>query len=257
MQLIDTHCHLYAAEFNDEIGAVLSRATQGGVAEFYMPAIDSETHAQMITLEKEHPGCFSMMGLHPCSVKAGWEKEMEIVENWLTKRKFAAIGEAGLDFYWDKTFIKEQYLVLEKQIALALNYQLPLVLHTRNAMQETLDIIKQYKNTSLTGIFHCFGGTHEEAQQVIELGFYLGIGGVLTYKKSGLDEVIKKIDLSHIVLETDAPYLSPVPYRGKRNESAYIIEVAKKLAAIKEIPIEEVAAVTSMNAKKIFKNKNV
>ena len=258
MQIIDTHCHLYAAEFDNDIDDLISKAKTLGVDEFYMPAIDNSTHIKMVSLAEKYPQCcFSMMGLHPCSVKEDWEKEMEIVVDWLKQKEFAAIGEAGLDFYWDKTFIKEQYLALEKQIALALTYQIPLVLHTRNAMQENIGIIKKYKNTGLRGIFHCFGGSAEEALQIIETGFYLGIGGVLTYKKSGLQDVIKNIDLAHIVLETDAPYLSPVPYRGKRNESAYIIEVAKKLAEIKNIPVDEVAAITSMNAKKIFKNKNV
>jgi TatD DNase family protein len=174
----------------------------------------------------------------------------------LKKRKFAAIGECGLDFYWDKTFIKEQYIVLEKQIEWALEYNVPLILHTRSATQETIDVIKKYKTENLKGIFHCFGGSMEEANQIIELGFYLGIGGVITYKNAGLDIVMKELDLKHIVLETDAPYLSPVPFRGKRNESKYLLTIAEKIAIIKNCSLEEIKSITTNNANKLFHSIN-
>jgi len=170
----------------------------------------------------------------------------------LEQRQFAAIGETGLDFYWDTQFAKEQYKALENQIVMALQFNLPIVLHTRSAMQETIDVIKQYRDTKLNGIFHCFGGTLQEARQIIDLGFYLGIGGVVTYKKSGLEETLKEIDLKHLVLETDAPYLSPVPFRGKRNESSYLTYIVAKIAEIKQVSIEEVARETTTNAVKIF-----
>ena len=254
--MIDTHCHLYVDELFDDIDAVLCRAESAGINKFYLPAIDCTTHGSMLKLEAMFPGkCFAMIGLHPCSVKADYEKELADINKMLEQRSFAAIGETGLDFYWDTTFKAQQYLALEKQIKWALEYQLPLVLHTRNAMQETIDVVKKYSGTGLNGIFHCFGGTLNEAEQIIDCGFLLGIGGVLTYKKSGLAEVLEKIDLKHIVLETDAPYLSPVPYRGKRNESSYMVEVARKLAEIKNISYGEVDEQTTLNATRLFTKK--
>ncbi len=250
--LIDTHCHLYLEDFESDIEEVVSRAKLSGVERFYLPAVDSNTTAAMLELEAKYPGKFlSMMGLHPCSVKSNYKTELALVEDWLSKRKFAAIGEIGLDFFWDKTFTKEQYEVFKKQIELAIAYELPIVIHTRNAMQETIDVVKQYKG-QVKGIFHCFGGTLEEARQIIDLGFYLGIGGVVTYKKSGLAEVVKEIDLSYIVLETDSPYLTPVPFRGKRNESSYLTYIVEKIAEVKEMTLEEVAGITTANALKIF-----
>lgn len=252
--IIDSHCHLYVKEFETDIDLVIARAIASGVEKFYMPAIDHETNQALISLEERYPGkCFAMMGLHPCSVNEQYHVALDEVASWLEKRSFAAIGETGLDFYWDKTFVKEQYHALEKQIEWALQYKLPIVLHTRNATQETIDVIKQYSGTGLRGIFHCFGGSLEEANQIIELGFYLGIGGVVTYKNGGLAEVIEKVDLANIVLETDAPYLSPAPFRGKRNESAYLKNIVEKLADIKQVSIEEIARITTMNAKEIFK----
>lgn len=253
MNLTDTHCHLYSDEFKNDIDEVLYRAAKEQVNKFYLPAIDSETHDAMIALEQAYPGkCVAMMGLHPCSVKEDYIKELELVEEWLGKKQFPAIGEIGLDFYWDKTFTTQQYQAFKQQIEWALHYKLPIVIHTRNAMPETLAVIKEYSEKGLTGIFHCFSGTYEDALAVIEAGFYLGIGGVVTYKNSGLDKVVEKIDLQHLVLETDAPYLTPVPFRGKRNESSYLKYVAEKIAAIKNITVEEVAAVTTANAEKIF-----
>jgi TatD DNase family protein len=251
--IIDTHCHLYLDEFKNDITEVMKRAEDAGVNKFYLPAIDSTEIENMLLLESKFPGkCFAMMGLHPCSVKENYQAELTIVQDWFAKRKFAALGEIGLDFYWDKTFEKQQYEAFQKQIELSLQYNLPIVIHTRNAMQETIDVVKEYVQAGVKGIFHCFGGTIENAKEIIAAGFYLGIGGVLTYKKSGLAEVLEQIDVKHMVLETDSPYLTPVPFRGKRNESSYLKYIVEKLALIKNISVEEVAAVTSANAEKIF-----
>jgi TatD DNase family protein len=251
--MIDTHCHLYSDDLAPDIESVMERAALAGVTKFYLPAIDKSTAESMFRLESKYTErCFAMIGLHPCSVSAAYKEELDFIKVQLKTRRFAGIGETGLDFYWDTSFKNEQYIALDQQIEWALEYNLPLILHTRNAMQETIDVIKKYKGIGLRGIFHCFGGTIAEAQQIIDCRFLLGIGGVVTYKKSGLAEVLKDVDLVHIVLETDAPYLSPVPYRGKRNESSYIIEVAKKIAEIKNVTVEEVKKVTTVNAERLF-----
>jgi TatD DNase family protein len=252
--IIDTHCHLYLPEFNDDIGDMIQRAEAVDVQKFYLPAIDSASYDALLNLEDRFPGkCIAMMGLHPCSVKENYLDEIALVESWLSQRPFAAIGEAGLDLYWDNTYLKQQYHALELQIELALKLDLAIILHTRNATRETIGVINKYQHSSFKGIFHCFGGTVEEARQITDMGFYLGIGGVVTYKNSGLAEVIKDISLNHIVLETDAPYLSPTPYRGKRNESSYLKNIVEKIADIKQCSFEEVAEQTTKNAKKIFK----
>jgi TatD DNase family protein len=253
MKLIDTHTHFYLKEFASDINEVIERAEKEGVNKFFLPAIDSEEMAAMFKLESKFPGkCFPMAGLHPCSVKDNYKDELASIENALGERKFAAIGETGLDFYWDKTFVKEQYDSLNIQAGWALQYNMPLVLHTRDAMQEAIDVVKTYKARGLTGIFHCFSGTIQNAKDIIEQNFLLGIGGVVTFKNSGLAEVIKDIDLKYIVLETDAPYLAPVPFRGKRNESSYLKYIAQKIADLKNISVEEVAERTTKNAEKIF-----
>ena len=253
MILIDTHCHLYAEEFAADIETVIQNATLEGVQKFYLPGIDSNSVDAMFTLEKQFPGkCIAMMGLHPCYVKENYKEELAIVQQWLAKRQFAAIGEIGLDFYWDKTFVREQHEAFRTQIEWAIAYNNPIVIHTRNAMQETINLVKEYVPKGIKGIFHCFSGSYESAKEIIDAGFYLGIGGVLTYKNAGLSEVLSKIDLQHIVLETDAPYLTPVPFRGKRNESSYLKYIVAKLASIKQIPAEDVAAITMANAEKIF-----
>ena len=255
MKFIDTHCHLYSEEFNQDIEQVIAKAIKEGVEKFYLPSIDHNETDAMLLLEKKFPGqCIAMMGLHPCSVKENYKDELKIVETWLNKRKFVAIGEIGLDFYWDKTFTAEQYAAFEMQMQWAVERNLPIVIHTRNAMQETIDAVRRFATKGLKGIFHCFGGSFDEAMEIINMNFLLGIGGVLTYKKSGLQTVMEKINLKHIVLETDAPYLTPVPFRGKRNESAYIKIIAQQLAEIKNVSLEEVAAVTTANAEKIFGN---
>ncbi len=218
--MIDTHTHLYLREFENDIGDVMNRALKEGIEKFYFPSIDSTEHERLFALEKKYPGkCFAMMGLHPCSVKENCQEELGLVNDWLQKRKFAAVGEIGLDFYWDKTFIDQQYESLHQQIEWALHFNLPAVIHTRNAMQETIDVVKEYTAKGLHGIFHCFSGGYQNALDIIDAGFLLGIGGVVTYKNAGVAEAIKEIDLVHIVLETDSPYLTPVPFRGKRDES--------------------------------------
>jgi TatD DNase family protein len=253
MKFIDTHCHLYLPEFEADINATMQRAGDNGVEKFYLPAVDSETLPAMFALEKQFPGkCVAMAGLHPCSVKENFTDELKIVEELLKQRKFAAIGEIGLDFYWDRNFEQQQYESFNLQIEWALQYDLPIVIHSRESMEQSINVVKEQQRGKLKGIFHCFSGTYEHAKQIIDLGFYLGIGGVITYKKSGLADIIKDIDLKYIVLETDAPYLTPVPFRGKRNESSYLIYIAQKIAEIKNISVEEVAATTTANAQKIF-----
>jgi TatD DNase family protein len=253
MVLIDTHCHLYADEFKSDMDNVMAMAATAGVSKFYLPAIDSTAHAQMLALEEKYPGkCVAMMGVHPCYVKDNYEQELQLAEDWLAKRPFAAVGEIGLDFYWDKTFTAQQYDAFKRQIEWSLHYKLPVVIHTRNAMAETIAVVKEYVPRGIRGIFHCFSGTYEEAMGIIDAGFYLGIGGVITYKNAGLAAVIEKISIRHLVIETDAPYLTPVPFRGKRNESGYLKYIVEKLAAVKNMPVEEVATVTTANAEKIF-----
>lgn len=253
MRLIDSHTHLYSKEFENDFEQVLQRARNAGVVKFYLPGIDSEVIDDMLQLEAQYPGeFFPMMGLHPCSVKENYLGELETIEKYLSQRKFAAVGEIGLDFYWDTTFKEQQFDAFNKQMELALQYQSPIVIHTRNAMKETIEAVKPFAAKGLAGIFHCFGDSNEVAKQIIELGFYLGIGGVLTYKNANLGETLKDIPLERMVLETDAPYLAPVPFRGKRNESSYLTFIAEKLAAVKNVSVAEIAEITSANAEKIF-----
>ncbi len=251
--LIDTHTHLYLDKFSEDRGEVIERAKNEGVQKFFLPNIDSESIDDMLKLEANYKDEFyAMMGLHPCSVKENFKSELAIVKEWLDKRSFCAIGEIGIDLYWDKTFLKEQVKAFEQQIDWAIELDVPIVIHSRESTKEVIEVLENCKHDKLRGIFHCFGGSIEEAEKIIEQGFYLGIGGVLTFKKAGLDKTMEHIALDHVVLETDAPFLAPSPFRGKRNESAYVKLVAEKLAAIKEIPFEEVAKITSSNALKIF-----
>jgi TatD DNase family protein len=253
MVLTDTHCHLYLPEFKNGINALMQRAADAGVQKFYLPGIDSEVIDDILAFEAAWPGkAFAMMGVHPCSVKEDYKEELAIVETWVNKRPFAAIGEIGLDFYWDKTFTTQQYDAFNTQMQWALRRNMPIVIHSRNAMQETIDTLRPFAEKGLRGIFHCFSGTAADAEQVTAFGFYLGIGGVVTYKNAGLAQALKNISLQHIVLETDAPYLTPVPFRGKRNESSYLTHIVQKLAEIKQVAPEEVAAITTANAEKIF-----
>lgn len=251
--LIDTHCHLYSEEFKEDIASVIERAKDAGVGRFYLPGIDSSAIGDMLALEEKYPGlCIPMMGLHPCYVKENFQQELDMVETWLNKRPFVAIGEIGLDFYWDTTYSKEQYEAFSCQMQWAVDRDLPIVIHTRNAMPETIETVKPFAEKGLKGIFHCFSGNAAEAKQVTDMGFYLGIGGVLTYKKSGLAEALEHIGIEKLVLETDAPYLAPVPYRGKRNESSYLLPIAARLAELKNLDIATVSAITTANAQKIF-----
>jgi len=254
MNLIDTHCHIYSPEFDADRSAMLSRAGDEGIIKMLMPAIDVSTHVQMLKLEKEFPQkCKSMMGLHPCSVKENFQEEMEVVEQYFNERSFVAVGETGLDFYWDLTYKKEQYEVFQRQIELALHYDIPIVIHSRNSIEECIELVSKNQNGNLKGVFHCFSGSVLQAKKIIDLDLYLGIGGVLTFKKSGLDAVIENLNLEKIILETDAPYLAPVPFRGKRNECSYLKYVVEKLADVKKMAIEEAALITTTNANELFK----
>lgn len=251
--LIDTHTHLYAEEFDADRGLVIKKAIASGIKKFYLPNIDSSSIDVMLQLEKDFPeNCFPMMGLHPCSVKENVEEELKIVEAWLNKRKFCAIGEIGIDLYWDKTFFEQQKAAFKKQIDWALQFNYPIIIHCREAFDEIFEILSSYK-TLPKGIFHCFSGNLEQAHKVISLGnFKLGIGGVVTFKNSGLDKVVEQIELQHLVLETDSPYLAPNPHRGKRNESGYLIQIAEKVSNLKNISIAELGEITSKNASEIF-----
>lgn len=255
MSLIDTHTHLFTNEFEADRLDAIQRAIKAGVTKFFLPNIDSSTILVMLTLEEQFSDiCFPMIGLHPCSVNENYMQELSIIEEWLTKRKFCGIGEIGLDYYWDKTFIPQQKIAFAQQIDWAKRYSIPIVIHQRESFEDTFRIVQRKNDDTLSGIFHCFTGTIEQAEKIISLGnFLLGIGGVITYKKSTLPDVIEKIDLKHIVLETDSPYLPPVPYRGKRNESSYLPLIAQKIAEIKNISLEEVAQITTANATQIFK----
>jgi TatD DNase family protein len=251
MRLIDTHAHIYLEDFDADRELIIQKAIESGIDTIIMPAIDAATHPQMLLVEATFPQCTAMMGLHPCSVKENFEAELDIVQDYLQQRSFVAIGEIGLDFYWDTTFTQQQYQAFETQVQWALQYDLPIVIHSRNAMDECIAVVKKYPG--LRGVFHCFSGTVEQAQQTIELGFLLGIGGVVTYKNAGLDKVIAAIGIDKLVLETDAPYLAPVPFRGKRNESSYLQAITGKIASVTGHTIEEIANITTENAKKLFK----
>jgi TatD DNase family protein len=253
VNLLDTHSHIYLPDFDSDRREMMERAKKEGVSRILLPAIDSETHESMIRLEKEYPEvCFSMMGLHPCSVKENMEIELKVVRDWLESRPFKAIGEIGLDFYWDKTFTGQQYAAFHRQIEWALHYNIPIVIHSREAVNECIQVVEEHQKGNLKGVFHCFSGTSEQAHNIIGLGFYLGIGGVITFKNAGLDKVMKDVDMKYVVLETDSPYLTPVPFRGKRNESGYIKYVVEKLAGIKVSTKEEVARITTANAEHLF-----
>jgi TatD DNase family protein len=251
MLLIDTHAHIYLPDFETERDAIVARAKEQGVGAVLMPAIDLTTHKAMLQFEQDHDFCKSMMGLHPCSVNETFQSELKAVGDYLDgELSFVAVGEIGLDFYWDKTFTAQQYEAFHTQIGFALQKQLPIVIHSRNATDECIEVVEQYPG--LRGVFHCFSGTLEQARKVMDLGFYLGIGGVVTFKNAGLDKVVQETGLDKVVLETDAPYLAPVPFRGKRNEPSYTRIVAEKVAEITGRSMEEVAEITSQNAKNLF-----
>lgn len=255
MEFIDTHTHLYSDQFKDDRDEAIKNAIEEGVAKFFLPNIDASSIEGMKELEKKYPGkCYAMMGLHPCSVGANYEKELAVVEQELAQRNFVAIGEIGIDLYWDKTFIKEQEDAFRRQIQWAKKYNLPIVIHCREAFDEILSILDDENDEQLSGIFHCFTGTVEQGQHILNYGnFKLGIGGVVTFKNAGLDKVVEQFSINDLVLETDAPYLAPAPFRGKRNESKYLPRVAEKLAEIFRLPLAKVAEITSNNALEIIK----
>ncbi len=251
--LIDTHAHLYSRKFESDRHDMVQRAIKAGVVRMYLPNIDAESIDPMLALEADFPEhCFAMMGLHPCSVKENFEEELKIVEDWLGKRKWVAIGETGIDLHWDKTTLGIQQISFARQIEWAKDLNLPIIIHARESNRECLDSVKAGQDGRLRGIFHCFSGTLDEAKEMIDLGFMLGIGGTLTYPKSPLPEVMRQVPLEHIVLETDSPYLPPVPHRGKRNETAFITHVADLLSESKVLPLSQIAKVTTENALRMF-----
>ena len=253
MIFTDTHTHLYSSQFQDDRNEMMQRAKEAGVTRLFVPSIDSTYTQKMYDLEAQYPeNIFLMMGLHPCYVKENYLEELAHVETELARRKFFAVGEIGMDLFWDKSFLKEQQHAFQHQIQLAKKYQLGINIHCRDAFEETFEVLESEKATDLFGIFHCFTGDLEQAERAISLGMKLGIGGVATFKNGKIDQFLNEIELQHIVLETDSPYLAPLPHRGKRNESSYITLVAQKLSEIYNLPIEEIARITTENSKAIF-----
>jgi TatD DNase family protein len=253
MTITDTHTHLYSEEFDIDRNEMIQRAINNGVTRFFIPAIDSNYIQKMYALESDYPeNVFLMIGLHPTYVKDNYLDELQIVEQELANRKFYAIGEIGIDLYWDKTHLKEQQIAFRRQIRLAKKYKLPIVIHCREAFDEIFEILEEEKSEDLFGIFHCFSGTYEQALQAISYKMKLGIGGVVTFKNGKIDQFINLIDLKHLVLETDSPYLAPIPFRGKRNESSYILNVVDKLASLYGLSSEQIALKTTENSKAIF-----
>lgn len=254
MILYDTHTHLYAKEFDEDRNAMLQRALDAGVTKILLPNIDNGSLEVMKALVESYPAnCFPMMGLHPCSVKEDYKSELALVEKELfSNYKYYGVGEMGLDLYWDKTFFEEQKTAFIQQVKWSIELNLPLSIHTREATDEAIELLTLPELKNARGVFHCFVGTPEQAQKIINLDFHLGIGGVLTFKNSDLGVILKDIDLKHLVFETDSPYLAPMPFRGKRNESSYVQHIAKKLSEIKDIPVEKIAEITTQNAQIIF-----
>lgn len=253
---IDTHAHIYLSEFDTDKEQMIGRCKEAGVKKVFMPNIDHTSIDAMMEWETTNdPLCIAMMGLHPCSVKKDFEKELYLVENWLSKRSFAAIGEMGTDLYWDKSFWEEQKEAFKIQVAWAKQYDLPIVIHCRESIEETITLIDELKSEKLRGVFHCFTGTAEQATRINKLGFYLGLGGVATFKNSGLDKVIPNLDLDYLILETDSPYLSPVPYRGKRNEPSYIPIIGEKIAQLMNKSVGEIQLATTNNALTLFEKR--
>jgi len=254
MQLIDTHSHIYAEVFKDDIAEAIQRAKEANVGKILLPNVDSESIEPMFQLVKDYPGfCLPMMGLHPTSVKENFEEELILCEQWLNKEDFVAIGEIGIDLYWDKSFLKEQQFAFEKQLNWAVDRKLPVVIHARESFSEIFEILESFRSKDLHGVFHSFTGNLEQAKKAIDFGFLLGLNGILTFKNSGLDQVIKEIDSKYLILETDSPYLAPTPKRGKRNESAYVAFIAQKLADIHSVSLDEVTEITTRNAQNLFK----
>jgi len=253
MQLIDTHTHIYLPEFDADRDEVVKRAAGNGIEKMLMPNIDRESVERMLSAVSRYPGiCLPMAGLHPTSVKEDYEEQLEELEKLFPEHKFIAIGEIGIDLYWDKSFIKEQLSALRRQIIFALEKELPVVIHSRESFPEVFSVLNEFRGTGLKGVLHAFTGTIKEAEKALDLGFMLGIGGIVTFKNSGLDKVVEDIGPENIILETDSPYLAPVPHRGKRNESSYICIINKKLAEIFGISEEEIASITFANSTRLF-----
>jgi TatD DNase family protein len=251
--LVDTHTHLFLPEFDNDRDDVIERALLNNVKKMIIPNVDDETIEPLFVLCDKYPeNCYPLLGLHPESVKQDYKDKLAIIEKEIEKRKIYGIGEIGLDFYWDITYKKEQEAAFDYQLSLALKLNLPVVIHIRNSYPEVIEMVSHYAPHGLSGIFHCFSGTSNDARQIIEMGFYIGIGGVVTFKNSKLAAMIPGIPLSSIVLETDSPYLTPVPFRGKRNESSYVVKVCERIAALKDISLMEVTSITTANALKIF-----
>lgn len=251
---IDTHTHLFLNDFKNDIDNVIKNSIKSNVTKFLLPNIDSKTIDTMLNLTKKYPKiCFPTIGIHPCSIKENYKQELKIVEKELEKNKYYAIGEIGIDLYWDTKYIEEQKEAFEYQINIALKENLPIIIHVRNSFNEIFEILEKIKNKNLKGVFHCFSGDYEQAKKAIKMGFKLGVGGVVTYKNSNINRFLKNIDLKNIILETDSPYLSPEPYRGKRNDSSNIKIIAKKIAEIYECDINYIAKITTENAENLFK----
>ena len=256
MKLIDTHAHLYLEDFDEDREACFHRAREAGLTDVYLPNIDVDSIDRVLQLEQEAPDFYhAMMGLHPCSVGDDWEDQLEVIENWLERRSFCAVGEIGMDLYWDATYKDQQIMAFRRQANWAKSLDLPIVIHNRDATEDLLELVREEQDGRLSGIFHCFTGTVEEGKAMIDLDFYLGIGGILTFKNSDLEKVISELPLERMVLETDAPYLAPEPKRGNRNESAYLPYINMAIAEAKNLSPEEVAEVTSRNAAKVYRKR--
>ncbi|MGB0881003.1 MAG: TatD family hydrolase [Polaribacter sp.] len=251
--ITDTHTHLYSEQFDEDRNTMMQRAFDAGISRFFIPAIDSSYTQRMLDLEHEYPNnIFLMMGLHPTSVKENYKEELALVKEWIDKRNFYAIGEIGIDLYWDKSFLKQQQEAFKTQIQWAKEKKLPIVIHCREAFDEIFEVLETEKDDDLFGIFHCFTGTLDQAKKAISYNMKLGIGGVATFKNGKINTFLNEIDIKHIVLETDAPYLAPTPYRGKRNESAYITKVIDKLITIYKVTFDEISEITTQNSKEVF-----
>lgn len=251
--LIDTHSHIYSTDFIHDRDEIIQRAYSNDVRKIILPNIDSSSVKNLLDMVDSYPHiCYPLMGLHPTSVNHDYQEELQVVEYWLKKRKFFGIGEIGIDLYWETSFLEEQTHAFRFQLNLAREYQLPVVIHVRDSFEQVYNVLLEEKDKNLTGVFHSFSGTLEQAQLVIDLGFKIGVNGIITFKKSGLDEVISKIDPSNLLLETDSPYLTPVPFRGKRNESSYLVHIAQKIADLHQMTVGEIAKITTENARKLF-----
>ena len=250
---IDTHAHLYLDKFDEDIDLVIDRAKNMNIQKIFLPNIDRSTTERMLSLsDKFNSICYPMIGLHPCSVKEDYDLELNHIREMLASHTFYGIGETGIDLYWDKSTLDIQKIAFDEQISIALSNDLPIIIHSRDSLDITIDMISKRQNGNLRGVFHCFNGTVDQVKRIQEIGFYMGLGGVITYKNAGLDKMVEMLSMDHVVLETDAPYLSPVPHRGKRNESSYIPLVASKISEIRNMPLNEIKEITSRNALKLF-----